>query len=221
MFSPLHKIVWITLVAVSTMGAVRSHAQSFQDTLRIDAIVYNGDTLSYAVLSPVEMDSKYTPGKKRDAATYNRLRNAVFVTYPYARRAGIIMNDIHANLEGIQGKKERKKYIRSREKDLKREFSDPIKDLSVYQGKVLMKLIHRETGDNCYEIIKEYKGGLNARMYQTVAFFYNSNLKQTYDPQGKDTQIEKFVLEVQRYHGFSDVRKNTAMRANVLKMEGY
>jgi hypothetical protein len=191
------------------------------DTLQVDAIVYNGEIISYAVLSAVEMQSKYKPGKKRDAAAYNRLRNAVFVTYPYARRAGIIMNDIYANLEGIQNKKDRKKYIRSREKDLKREFSDPIKDLSVYQGKVLMKLIHRETGDNCYEIIKEYKGGLNARMYQTVAFFYNSNLKQTYNPIGKDTQIEKFVLEVQRHHGFTDVRRNSPMRANALKMERY
>jgi hypothetical protein len=191
------------------------------DTLQVDAIVYNGEIISYAVLSAVEMQSKYKPGKKRDAAAYNRLRNAVFVTYPYARRAGIIMYDIHANLEGIKNKKDRKKYIRSREKDLKREFSDPIKDLSVYQGKVLMKLIHRETGDNCYEIIKEYKGGLNARMYQTVAFFYNSNLKQTYNPIGKDTQIEKFVLEVQRHHGFTDVRRNSPMRANALKMERY
>lgn len=198
-----------------------SYAQFMNDTLQVDAIVYNGEIISYAVLSAVEMQSKYKPGKKRDAAAYNRLRNAVFVTYPYARRAGIIMNDIHANLEGIQNKKDRKKYIRSREKDLKREFSDPIKDLSVFQGKVLMKLIHRETGDNCYEIIKEYKGGLNARMYQTVAFFYNSNLKQTYDPIGKDTQIEKFVLEVQRHHGFTDVRRNSPMRANVLKMEGF
>ncbi len=211
----------LLFIFATLFRGVTSYAQFMNDTLQVDAIVYNGEIISYAVLSAVEMQSKYKPGKKRDAAAYNRLRNAVFVTYPYARRAGIIMNDIHANLEGIQNKKDRKKYIRSREKDLKREFSDPIKDLSVYQGKVLMKLIHRETGDNCYEIIKEYKGGLNARMYQTVAFFYNSNLKQTYDPIGKDTQIEKFVLEVQRHHGFTDVRRNSPMRANVLKMEGF
>lgn len=219
MLSPFCK--YVLLMCAVALGNMRAVAQISNDTLRLEAIVYQGDTLSYAVLSSVELESMLKPGKKRDAAAYNRLRNAVFVTYPYARRAGIIMNDIHAKLEGVQSKKERKKYIRSREKELKREFSDPIKDLSVYQGKVLMKLIHRETGDNCYEIIKEYKGGLNARMYQTVAFFYNSNLKQTYDPEGKDTQIEKFVLEVQRHHGYTDVRKNTAMRANILKMEGF
>ena len=56
-------------------------------------------------------------------------------------------------------------------KELKAEFADPLTNLSVYQGKILMKLINRQTGNNCYEIIKEYKGGVNARFYQTVAFF--------------------------------------------------
>ena len=80
-------------------------------------------------------------------------------------------------------------------------------DLSIYQGKVLMKLINRETGNNCYEIIKEYKGGFNARLYQTVAFFFNSNLKQSYDPRKDDALIEKFVREVQRMYGYQDIQK--------------
>jgi len=67
-----------------------------------------------------------------------------------------------------------------------------------------MKLINRETGNNCYEIIKEYKGGFNARVYQTVAFFFNSNLKQSYNAKADDALIEKFVKEVQRMHGFVD-----------------
>ena len=65
-----------------------------------------------------------------------------------------------------------------------------------------MKLINRETGNNCYEIIKEYKGGLTARFYQTVAFFFDSNLKQPYDATGDDAAIEKIVLEVQRMYGY-------------------
>ncbi|MET0298813.1 MAG: DUF4294 domain-containing protein, partial [Flavitalea sp.] len=83
---------------------------------------------------------------------------------------------------------------------LKKEFSDPLTNLSIYQGKVLMKLINRQTGNNCYEIIKEYKGGVTARVYQTVAFFYNSSLKQEYDAAGKDSEIEKIVLEVEKMY---------------------
>jgi hypothetical protein len=74
-----------------------------------------------------------------------------------------------------------------------------------------MKLINRETGNNCYEIIKEYRGGLSARLYQTVAFFFNSNLKQPYDPQKEDLVIEKFVIEVQKLYGFQEISKKSTL----------
>ena len=120
------------------------------------------------------------------------------------------MNDINSHLVGMNSKSERKRYIQSREKDLKREFTTPLTNLSVYQGKILMKLINRETGNNCYEIIKEYKGGLTARFYQTVAFFFNSNLKQPYDARNEDLVIERLVQEVQKMYGISDIsRQNT------------
>jgi len=128
---------------------------------------------------------------------YNRLRNAVYVTYPYARTAGITLNDVNQQLEKVS-KRERKKYIKSREKELKEQFADPLSNLSVYQGRVLMKLINRQTGNNCYSIIKEYRGGVNARFYQTVAFFFGSSLKQDYDlvHDATDRQIESIVKEI-------------------------
>ena len=85
---------------------------------------------------------------------------------------------------------------------MRQQFEEPLRNLSVYQGKILMKLINRQTGNNCYEIIKEYKGGFTARFYQTVAFFFSSNLKQSYDPKGDDLEIEKIVQEVQRMYGY-------------------
>jgi len=97
-----------------------------------------------------------------------------------------------------------KKYINSREKELKKEFTDPLTNLSVYQGKILMKLINREThGHDCYNIVKELKNGFTARFWQTVAFFFGSNLKQPYDATGEDAEIERFVKEVQRMYGYS------------------
>ena len=64
-----------------------------------------------------------------------------------------------------------------------------------------MKLIKRETGNNCYELIKEYKGGFNAGLWQTVAYLFSSSLKQQYDPKGEDHQIEQFVIEVRKLYG--------------------
>ncbi len=181
-------------------------AQSYgiNDTIFTQAVVYNGDTIEAKTLEIVFIYARLNEAQMSNRAKYNRLRNAVYVTYPYARRAGVIMNDINAKLVNVTSKEERKKYIHSREKDLKKEFTTPLTDLSIYQGKVLMKLINRETGNNCYEIIKEYRGGANARLYQTVAFFFNSNLKQDYKPLADDALIERFVKEVQRMHGYQD-----------------
>ena len=178
--------------------------ESKNDTITTEAILYNGDVVSMQTLEYIYIYSFKSGWNARKAVAYNRLRNAVYVTYPYAKRAGAIMNDINANLAGTADKQKRKNYIHSREKELKKEFTDPLTNLSVYQGKVLMKLINRETGNNCYEIIKEYKGGFTARVYQTVAFLFDSNLKQAYNPDKDDMVVEAFVQEVNRMYGFQD-----------------
>lgn len=167
------------------------------DTLIVPIINYEGEVMPFKELGMVYV-SKLPPAKLAKAVEkYNRLRNAVYVTYPYARTAGVTLNDVNAKLTGVKSKAQRKAYIKSREKELKERFADPLTNLSVYQGKVLMKLINRQTGNNCYEIIKEYKGGLSARMYQTVAFFFGSSLKQPYDLADEtDRQIEAIVKEI-------------------------
>jgi len=167
------------------------------DTIIVGAVWYRQEMLSYRE-EPMVWVSKLS-GKQlaKFMEEWTRLRKAVYVTYPYARTAGVLINDINKNLENVSSKKERKKYIKSREKELKKQFGDPISQLSVYQGKILMKLINRQTGNNCYEIIKEYRGGVNARLYQTVAFFFGSSLKQKWDLNDPtDRQIESFVQEI-------------------------
>lgn len=190
------------LIAKSTVTVAQSKAVS-KDTILVEAIVYNGDTMQLKTYEVVTLYARYNEAMASARAKWTRLRNAVYVTFPYAKRAGIIMNDINAHLLHISDKSERKSYIKSREKELKKEFTEPLSNLSVYQGKVLMKLINRETGNNCYEIIKEYKGAFVARVYQTVAFFFSSNLKQPYDKLGDDAELEKIVLEVGRMYGYT------------------
>lgn len=168
------------------------------DTLIVSAIWYQNEMMPYKELEMVWVGNKLS-GKKMEKyiAEWTRLRNAVYVTYPYARVAGSTINDINTKLAAVKDKKDRKDYIKTREKELKKQFTEPLSNLSVYQGKVLMKLINRQTGNNCYEIIKEYKGGVNARVYQTVAFFVGGNLKQDWDITDRtDRQIENFVREI-------------------------
>ncbi|RYY40861.1 MAG: DUF4294 domain-containing protein [Chitinophagaceae bacterium] len=163
----------------------------------VSVINFQGELMPYRELSEIYI-SRMSPAQlARAIAAYNRLRNAVYVTYPYARTAGATLNDVAAHLEGVTARSDRKAYIKTREGELRQQFTQPLENLSVYQGKVLMKLINRQTGNNCYEIIKEYKGGFNARIYQTVAFFFNSSLKQPYDlNDATDRQIEAIVKEI-------------------------
>lgn len=172
------------------------------DTILVPAHVYNGELVPSRNMEMTWVTAPMTPAMRRRIEEWTRLRNAVYVTYPYARRAGIIMNDINSKLALLNTEGQRKAYIATREKELKKEFTAPLEQMSIYQGKILMKLINRQTGNNCYNIIKDYKGGFTARFYQTVAFFFSSNLKQPYDPKGDDQIIETIVQEVERmYHG--------------------
>jgi hypothetical protein len=171
------------------------------DTIIVPAKIIGNELVPASSFEYTWVTAPMTPATRRRVEEWTRLRNAVYVTYPYARRAGLIMNEMNAKLALMNTEGERKTYIQSREKDLKKEFTQPLEQLSIYQGKILMKLINRQTGNNCYDIIKEYKGGFSARFWQTVAFFFSSNLKQPYDPKGDDQAIETIVEEVERmYH---------------------
>jgi hypothetical protein len=168
-----------------------------RDTLYVPVVHYEGEYLPYRELENVYVSKLNEAELAKAIAAYNRLRNAVYLTYPYARTAGVTLNDVAAQIQNMT-KHQRKAYIKSMEKQLKKEFSDPLENMSVYQGKVLMKLINRQTGNNCYDIVKEYRGGFSARMYQTVAFFFGSSLRQQYDANHDvtDRQIENIVKEI-------------------------
>ena len=196
--------IFCILLFVLTMSLPKQlFAQMNQyDTVRVEAyITPEGDTIPQSWLPTVMVSAVQTNALKNYWKNWTRLRNAVYVTYPYARSASKVIQSVNAELANVQDEKIRKQIIKSREKELKREFADKVTSLSVYQGKVLMKLINRETGNNCYQLIKEYKGGLNAGLWQTVAFVFGSSLKQPYNPNGEDQEIEKLVLEVQKVYG--------------------
>jgi len=173
------------------------------DTVKVHAYVTpEGDTIPMSYLPGVDVFTKLTAKQKQYWAEWTRLRNAVYVTYPYAKTASRIMNEINAKLVNVHDRKQRKAIIRSREKELRKEFTDKLTNLSIYQGKVLMKLIYRETGNSCYEILDEYKGSFNAVLYQSIAFVFGTSLKQNYEATGKDADMEKIVKDVERMYGY-------------------
>ena len=198
----LRHLLIISIFCLCLAGAAAAQQRTATDTLAVRAVLYGNDTIPSITLRIVDVYDKLPKRLRKQRARWTRLRNAVYVTYPYAVSAGRILKDVNRDLGSINDKKRRKEYLSSKEKLLKAEFGDKLENLSVYQGKVLMKLIHRETGENCYEIVKELKGGFNARMYQTVAFFFGGNLKSEFNRQD-DHDIESIVQEIQLYNRFN------------------
>ncbi len=196
--------LFIVLFLTSSLFYFSFAQKGEYDTLKVYVWVSpEGDTLPLTYLSwiTVEAHRTLTAEQRKQKAEWTRLRNAVYVTYPYAITASRIMNEINVKLVGVTDKKERKAIIKTREKELRKEFADRLTNLSIYQGKVLMKLIYRQSGNSCYEIIKDYKGGFSAVFYQTIAIIVGTNLKQNYEAQGKDSEVEQIVQEVERMYG--------------------
>jgi len=198
---PYRRISLVITIILLLSGLITKAQEKQQfgpnDTILVSAVTYDGERLSFKDLPMVYVSNLSEKQLAKYLEEWNRLRNAVYVTYPYARIAGRTINEINEHLVGVNSKKQRKEYIKTREKELRTQFTEPMENLSVYQGKVLMKLINRQTGNNCYDIIKEYKNGVTARVYQTVAFFFGSSLKQDYDLNDKDDrQIELIVKEI-------------------------
>ena len=194
-------VLSVTIIFLLFTGLSVKAQDNRYDTLKVYAFIVDGDTIPGARMPDVNVRTVMLEKWRNYWAEWSRLRNAVYVTYPYAIAAGRVMNEVNAMLVNVTDKGERKRIIKSREKDLKREFADKLTELSVYQGKVLMKLIYRETGNNCYNLIHEYKGGFTAGFWQTIAIVFGSNLKQNYDPTEKDQAIEVIVQDVERMYG--------------------
>jgi len=177
----------------------RSAAQqkSSTDTILLGAVIENGDTIANVFLDDFEFLDRLPKKWARRQAQYNRLRYNVYKTYPYAVIAAGVLKDVNEKLAMIPEEKAKKAYMKSIERELKAKFKGDLENLTISQGQVLVKLINRQTGRNCYSIIKEVKGGFNAVVYQSVALLFSNNLKKAYDPEGDDRDIESVVRELE------------------------
>lgn len=164
-------------------------------TLRAEVI--NNDTVPVIDLYPVYVYTDYIYKNKRQYEQWTRIKYNVKKVYPYAILAAAKLKEYDRILEKMPNERMKKAYIRVCERDLKNEFEDELKDLSINQGRVLMKLIDRETGKTTYEIVKEMRGGFEACMWQAVARIFGNNMKTEYDANTEDIMIERAVKLVE------------------------
>lgn len=164
---------------------------------RCRAEIINGDTVPIVDLNTVYIFGEYEFKNKRQLEAWTRMKFNVKKVYPYAILAAAKLKEYDKALEKIEDKEYRKVFLKVCEKDLREQFEKELKGLSVSQGKVLMKLIDRETGRTTYELVKQLRGNFQAVMWQTVARLFNNSMKDEYDPVVEDILMERAVKLVE------------------------
>lgn len=176
-------------------------------------LISNQDSLTYVLLTEAVVQPN-TWWTRRTKKRYGRLKKKVVKVYPYAKAAGDVMRSIDAELQSFDHKKDRKKFLKGAEDDLKTQFEGELKSLTMSEGIILIKLIDRETGNCSYELIQELKGSFSAFMWQSFARLFGQNLKSEYDPKGDDWAIEEIVKDIEYGYILVDTRSIDAQQTH-------
>ena len=159
-------------------------------------VLENGDTIPVAVLADAEISAPRVFKSAAEERRYRSLEKKVRKVYPYAKLAGEKLREYEDELSKIESERKKKKFYKKVERELKAEFGDELTKLTVGQGRILIKLIDRETGDTSYELVSELRGSFSAFFWQGLARIFGHNLKSNYDPDGEDRLIEEIVQRI-------------------------
>jgi len=162
------------------------------------AVIVDNDTVPEFFLNEVPIVTNYIFKTKKQYEQWTRVKYNVKIVYPYALLASAKLKQYDLMLAKIEDKNMRKEFVKMCEKELRKEFEKDLKSLSVTQGRILMKLINRETGKTTYDIVKEMRGGFQANMWQALARLFGNNMKDEYEPASEDLMIEKAIAMVER-----------------------
>ena len=152
-------------------------------------------------------------GRKMNYRRYSRLVRKLRKVYPFAREAVVELQKYNELYENADNERDKRKYVRKVEKELFRRHEDELKKLTISEGRYLILLIDRETGNTSYSIIKELKGGLPALFWQGVARIFSNDLKEEYDPHYKHFVIEQIVLMLEKEYDEKE-EKDKAVESN-------
>lgn len=166
--------------------------------LVVRAIILNGDTIPSISLREVEIVTLVIPRTRREQKQMTKLIYNVKKVYPYAKLAGIQLRRYDKMLSEAKSDKERKQLMKQAEKEINEQYGGELKDLTFSQGKILIKLIDRETGETSYNLVSDLRGNFTAFFYQAFARLWGYDLKVKYDPEGEDAQIEAIVKMIER-----------------------
>ena len=191
----IYYIVSLLIISISLYGQEDSSEKIIG--YRVPAIVYDGDTIPNINLPVVYIFKPQKKKNNKQRKEYNRLVRDVKRTLPIAKDINSIIIETYEYLQTLPNEKERQKHLKNVEKDLKHTYTPKMKKLTLNQGKLLIKLVYRETNSSSYELVKAFFGPLRAGSYQVFAWMFGASLKKEYDPTGADVLTERVVLLVE------------------------
>jgi hypothetical protein len=161
------------------------------------AVIIDGDTIWVAELDEIYIFPTKKFKNRWEYRRYTRLIYNVKKAYPWAKLAGEKLAEVEAEMLLLETEKEQREYIKKIEDELLGEYTDDLKKLTITQGRILIKLVDRETGDTSYELVRELRGKLSAVFWQALARLFGSNLKSEYDAYGEDRLIEEIIILIE------------------------
>jgi hypothetical protein len=193
-------LLFFFYAAVSS-GQVDSLKQK-NDTLQgksylLQKVNRNGETLPEVEIKEVTVYAHPQFAKKSDFRKYERLVENLKKVYPFALIVRSKLQKVNEDVSKIKDEKERKEYLKKVEKEVFANYEGDIRDMTITQGRLLIKLIDRETQNTSYVLIKDYRGKFAATFWQGIARIFGTNLKEEYDPYGEDSLIEMIILEIE------------------------
>lgn len=194
--------VFIMSILFTLWGMLSSTAQTVvsmeKEGIPVAYRVEKGDTVYYVRLRELVVRAPRKFKSRAEERQYWKLVYNVKKVYPYAKLAGKKLHELNEQYLKLNSEKERRAYSKQAEESLKAEFEGELRKLTISQGRILLRLVDRETGNTTFEILKDFRGSLSAVFWQTVAKIFGSNLKTRYNPSsGEDKIIEQIITQIE------------------------
>ncbi len=167
-----------------------------KDGYLVPNMIIDGDTVPVIKIRPVVIFPPRKFKNKREWRRYTRLEYNVRKVYPYAKLIHYYYYEIQQELQYIPPDQQ-KAYLKQKEKELRKKFEKDLINLTITQGRILIKLVDRETGYTTYEVIEQFKGKMAAVFWQSIARLFGDNLKSEYDPEEEDRLIEEIIAKIE------------------------
>lgn len=155
-----------------------------KDSTSVDYYYIDGDSIPVSIinLDPVVLMGKLKYGSKEDRVRYLILKRRTIKVYPYAKLAAERLVELNSRLETLKRKSDQRRYAKIIQKYIEEEFSEELKKLTRKEGQILVKLIHRQTGQTTFQLIKELRSGWRAFWFNNTARLFDISLKEEFNP---------------------------------------